>query len=67
MWTFAIKTLDVLGSLKHLSFDIYRLYQFITSNSILNATQNTKAATKCMKITPFPPTNIQYLKIHVRN
>jgi recombinational DNA repair protein RecT len=43
--------LDALGSLKHVSFYINHLYQFITSDSVLNATQMTKAATKYVKIT----------------
>ena len=54
MCTYAIKTLDALGSLKHVSFDINHLYQFITPDSILNATQISKAATKRVKITLFP-------------
>ena len=37
--TFAIKRLDALGSLTHVSLDINNLHRFITPNSILNATQ----------------------------
>jgi hypothetical protein len=54
VWNFAIKSLDALGSLKHVSFDINHFYKFITPHSILNATQKTKAATKHVKITSFP-------------
>ena len=52
------KTVDALGSLKHVSFDINYLYYFITTDSILNATQMTKATNKRVKITPWP------LRIH---
>lgn len=37
--TYAIKRLDALGSLTHVSPDINNLHHFITRNSILNATQ----------------------------
>jgi hypothetical protein len=50
VWTFAIKSLDALGSLKRVSFDINHLYPFITPASTLNTTQLTKAATKHVKI-----------------
>jgi hypothetical protein len=36
-------------SLKHVSFDLNHLYQFIKTNTILNATQLTQAATKHTK------------------
>ena len=48
------KTVDTLGSLKHVSFDINHLDQLITPDYILNATQMTKAATKHVKTTSFP-------------
>jgi hypothetical protein len=42
---------DALGSLKHVSFDTNRLYQFISPHSIPNAIQWTKAPIKQVTIT----------------
>jgi hypothetical protein len=46
------KKLDALGSLKHVPFDINHLYQFITADCILNATQTTKAAAGLLNRNP---------------
>jgi hypothetical protein len=48
--TKAIKSLDPLGSLKHMPFNTSHLYQFITPHSTINATQLTKAPTKRVTI-----------------
>ena len=65
VWIFAIKTFNTLGSLRHVSFDINLSYQFITPHSILN--DKGKGSNKTCENNIIPPTNIQYIKIHVRN
>jgi hypothetical protein len=67
VWTFGMKRLDALGSLKHVPFDTNRLYQFITPHSILTAAQLTKGSNKTCENYMIISTNIQYLIINIRN
>jgi hypothetical protein len=66
VWTFGTKRLGPLSSLKHVPFDTNRLYQFITSHSILTATQLTEGSNKTCESHIIFSTNIQYLIIHIR-
>jgi hypothetical protein len=52
--TFPLKRFDAHGSLTEASSNINHLYQFLTPDSTLNATQKTRTATKHGKITASP-------------
>jgi hypothetical protein len=66
VWTFAIKTLDALGSLKHV---IQYQLSVLLHNARFHSQCYTsdKSSNKTCENNIIPPTNIQYLKIHVRN